>query len=96
MLIAESLALEARWLRSVSPSLHRRRPVMKERDDETHKEQHEEGWTPDAPTGEEALKTEERSLDIGEHGQFAPGGYYNQQGVSAPERLTLDDDMKKW
>jgi hypothetical protein len=69
---------------------------MKERDGETRKKKGEEGWEPEAPTGEEALKTEERSLDIGEHGQFAPGGYYNQLGVTAPERLTLDDGMKKW
>jgi hypothetical protein len=24
--------------------------------------------------------------------QFAPGGYYNQQGVNAPERLTIVDE----
>jgi hypothetical protein len=68
---------------------------MNERDPKTNKKKGEEGWEPDAPTGEEALKTEERSLDIGEHGQFAPGGYYNQLGVMEPEFLTLDDDMKK-
>lgn len=52
------------------------------------------GWEPKTvPTGEEALTTEERSLDIGESGQFAPGGYYNQQGVNEPERRTLDDDV---
>jgi len=48
---------------------------------------------PNAPGGEEALTTEERSLDIGESGQFAPGGYYNQQGVNAPNRRVLDDDI---
>ena len=42
--------------------------------------------------GEAALKREERSLDIGESGQFAPGGYYNQQGVNAPRRIDLNDD----
>ena len=64
---------------------------MDERDRD--KNQREEGWEPKtAPTGEEALKTEERSLDIGESGQHAPGGYYNQQGVNAPDRLTLNDD----
>jgi hypothetical protein len=58
------------------------------------KDEHaEEGWTPNAPSGEEVLTTEERSLDIGESGQFAPGGYYNQQGVNAPDRSTLDDDV---
>jgi hypothetical protein len=62
-------------------------------DRNTDKQQHEEGREPKtAQTGEDALKTEERSLDIGESGQHAPGGYYNQQGVNAPERSTLDDD----
>jgi hypothetical protein len=52
------------------------------------------GWEPKtADGGEEALTTEERSIDIGEAGQFAPGGYYNQQGVNEPERRTLDDDV---
>jgi hypothetical protein len=51
-----------------------------------------EGWIPDAPTGEEALAEEERSLDIGESGQFAPGGYYNQQGVNQPRHRPLEDD----
>jgi hypothetical protein len=62
-------------------------------DRKDHREQRDEGLKPGtAQTGEEALKTEERSLDIGESGQHAPGGYYNQQGVNAPDRLTLDDD----
>lgn len=57
------------------------------------KGQQEEGWEPKtAPTGEEALRTEERSLDVGESGQHAPGGYYNQQGVNAPDRSALNDD----
>ena len=34
---------------------------------------------------------DQRSLDIGESGQFAPGGYYNQHGVNESERLDLDD-----
>ncbi len=34
---------------------------------------------------------DERSLDIGESGQFAPGGYYNQHGVNESERLDLDE-----
>lgn len=50
----------------------------------------EQGWKPDAPSGEETIKNEERSLDIGESGQFAPGGYYNQQTINEP-RTTLDD-----
>ena len=51
-------------------------------------ERNREGWNPDAPTDGQ----EERSLDIGESGQFAPGGYYNQQAVSQPKRRPLDDD----
>ena len=50
-------------------------------------ERNKEGWNPDAPDGEQALADEERSLDIGESGQFAPGGYYNQPG-----HRPLDDD----
>jgi hypothetical protein len=55
-------------------------------------ERNKEGWNPDAPSGEEALAEEERSLDMGESGQFAPGGYYNQQGVNQPRRRPFDDD----
>ena len=50
----------------------------------------DEGWKPDTPSGEEAVYTDDRSLDIGESGQFAPGGYYNQQSINQPKR-TLDD-----
>ncbi|HKO61944.1 MAG TPA: hypothetical protein VJV03_12350 [Pyrinomonadaceae bacterium] len=57
------------------------------------KGQREEGWESNTATsGEEALRTEERSLDVGESGQHAPGGYYNQQGVNAPDRSTLNND----
>jgi hypothetical protein len=55
-------------------------------------DEHEKAGEPNEQTGEDALKTEERSLDIGESGQFAPGGYYNQQGAIAPDRHTLDDE----
>jgi hypothetical protein len=34
---------------------------------------------------------DQRSLDIGESGQFAPGGYYNQHGVAEGDRLDLDE-----
>lgn len=34
-----------------------------------------------------------RSLDIGESGQFAPGGRYNELGVTAPRRLDLDEQV---
>ncbi|HEX7296145.1 MAG TPA: hypothetical protein VF251_10360 [Pyrinomonadaceae bacterium] len=58
-----------------------------------HDEHANQAWDQNAENGEDALTTEERSLDIGESGQFAPGGYYNQQGVNAPDRHTLDDDV---
>ena len=54
----------------------------------------DKNWEPSAPSAEEELKTEDRSLDIGESGQFAPGGYYNQQGVNEPDRSALDPDQK--
>jgi hypothetical protein len=56
------------------------------------KNKHKEGETWEKSEGEDALMREERSLDIGESGQFAPGGYYNQQGVNTPRRIELDDD----
>ena len=61
--------------------------MKQKRQSDQHKD---EGWKPDAPSGEEAVHTDDRSLDIGESGQFAPGGYYNQQGINQPRR-TLDD-----
>ena len=36
---------------------------------------------------------DKRSLDIGESGQFAPGGYYNQHGIVESERLDLDEQL---
>jgi len=67
---------------------------MKEEQDKT-KDATPKGWKPDEDTGEEALVNEERSLDVGESGQFAPGGYYNQQGVNEPTKTTgkWDDDI---
>ena len=66
----------------------------------------EAGSSPDtAPNAAEENNpaNDQRSLDIGESGQFAPGGYYNQHGVVESERLDLDeytatrptDDQKK-
>ncbi len=54
----------------------------------------DEGLEPErAPTATEAINpaNDERSLDIGESGQFAPGGYYNQLGVTKPDRIDLDE-----
>jgi hypothetical protein len=36
---------------------------------------------------------DERSLDIGESGQFAPGGYYNQRGATKPDRIDLNEQF---
>lgn len=59
----------------------------------TRDNEREDGWEPKtASTGEQALMKEERSLDVGESGQHAPGGYYNQQGVNEPDRSALNDD----
>jgi hypothetical protein len=58
-----------------------------------HSKHEGECWNPDVQGGEEALTREERFLDIGESGQFAPGGYYNQQTVNEPERGRTDDDV---
>jgi hypothetical protein len=74
-------------------SMRKGRLTMDDR--ESDNQEREQGWqSTTAPSGEEALKTEERSLDVGESGQFAPGGYYNQQGVTAPDRSALDPDNK--
>jgi hypothetical protein len=56
------------------------------------KNKRDEGWQPNAPSGEQAISEDERSLDVGESGQFAPGGSYSQQGVNRPDRSALDDD----
>jgi hypothetical protein len=47
------------------------------------------------PTAAEELSpsNEERSLDIGESGQFAPGGRYNELGVNSPRRIDLDEQV---
>ena len=37
--------------------------------------------------------TARQSFDIGRAGQFAAGGYYNQQGVNAPKRSSVDDEI---
>lgn len=52
--------------------------------------------TPDStPRAVEELtpSNEERSLDIGESGQFAPGGRYNELGVTKPRRIDLDEQV---
>jgi hypothetical protein len=73
------------WIRR-----NRRRGWMKL--DRTEENVAKKGGKPNADGGGEALTTEERSLDIGESGQFAPGGYYNQRGVNESDRRSLNDD----
>jgi len=48
--------------------------------------------TPDA-VEELSPSNEERAINIGESGQFAPGGRYNELGATKPRRLDLDDQV---
>jgi hypothetical protein len=36
---------------------------------------------------------DERAIDVGESGQFAPGGRYNELGVTKPRRIDLDEQV---
>ena len=36
---------------------------------------------------------DERAIDVGEQGQFAPGGRYNELGVTKPRRIDLDEQV---
>ena len=36
---------------------------------------------------------DERAIDIGESGQFAPGGRYNELGATRPRRIDLDEQV---
>ena len=59
------------------------------------REHDEPGPSADEPSESEIKQGKEtnphRTADIGESGQFAPGGYYNQHGVNESERLDLDE-----
>ena len=68
--------------------MHKENNGMKTKD-----ESKQEGWRPSQ--AEETLRGEERSLDIGESGQFAPGGHYNQEGVNEPRRTLNEDDISR-
>lgn len=51
---------------------------------------------PDATTNateELHPSNEERAIDVGESGQFAPGGRYNELGVTKPRRIDLDEQV---
>jgi hypothetical protein len=45
------------------------------------------------PVEDLAPANEQRSLDVGESGQFAPGGRYNELGATAPRRIDLDEQL---
>lgn len=52
------------------------------------------GMEPDTkPDATDALNpaNDQRSLDIGESGQFAPGGRYNELEATKPRRIDLDE-----
>ncbi|HYN85746.1 MAG TPA: hypothetical protein VER32_10850 [Pyrinomonadaceae bacterium] len=36
---------------------------------------------------------DERAIDYGESGQFAPGGRYNELGATRPRRIDLDEQV---
>ena len=36
---------------------------------------------------------DQRSLEVGESGQFAPGGRYNELGATKPRRVDLDEQV---
>ena len=36
---------------------------------------------------------DERAIDVGESGQFAPGGRYNELGATSPRRIDLDEQV---
>ncbi|MCU1266427.1 MAG: hypothetical protein JWM21_2745 [Acidobacteria bacterium] len=49
----------------------------------------------DSHTTDAELNTnkQDRAGDFGNSGQFAPGGYYNQQGAAKPDRVDLDEEL---
>ena len=36
---------------------------------------------------------DERVINVGESGQFAPGGRYNELGATSPRRIDLDEQV---
>ncbi|HVF49270.1 MAG TPA: hypothetical protein VNA19_04245 [Pyrinomonadaceae bacterium] len=54
------------------------------------------GLRPDTkPDAVEAVNpaNDDRAIDIGESGQFAPGGRYNELDANAPRRIDLDEQV---
>ena len=60
-------------------------------DFESEQQQREETWRPSDQPTEDALKVDERTPDVEESRQHAPGGDY-QQNINAPDRSTLADN----
>ena len=52
----------------------------------------EPSMTPE-PTHDLNPANDQRSLDVGESGQFAPGGRYNELEVTKPRRVDLDEQV---
>lgn len=68
----------------------------KETQSSLHERSSDPDLTPDAtPNAIEDLNpaNDERSLDIGESGQFAPGGRYNELGATRTRRIDLDEQV---
>lgn len=60
-------------------------------DNDTTKTPSGEAPAPDMTS--DTTREDRRSLDIGESGQFAPGGYYNQQGATKTDGVNLDEQF---
>lgn len=58
----------------------------------TEQSARDQGWEPTTRDPIAAVNPADamRSLDYGDSGQFAPGGYYNQRAVTKPDRIDLD------
>jgi hypothetical protein len=59
-------------------------------DFESEQQQRQETWRPSDQPTEDALKVDERTPDVEESGQQAPG-YDNQQDINDPDNSNLAD-----
>ena len=59
--------------------------------DDQNRSREPEPSEPDYQEGK--VTNKERTADIGESGQHAPGGYYNQQGATSTKRIDLDEQV---
>jgi hypothetical protein len=63
---------------------------------DAHDSPGEAGLAPDSkPNAVEELhpSNEERAIDVGESGQYAPGGRYNELGATKTRRIDLDEQV---